>query len=227
MAADIQRRREEGKRKGGRGTETEGGCQEREKTHSAEQGVAEKHARTYRSDTEMDTEGGQEVGRSQSHSRNKKGHMTNIYLMHSDEEAIVDSVKDHKELYDKTNKYFKDKARKECLWERFATSQKLSVKVCNIWSKYQRTCYGKLTQSKSGQSPKEMTERQAWIQYKFHIRPKVLKSSAFKSSAQGASASAASAHDISRGSANTDSINIRMRSDTTIQPSVTSLSIVS
>ena len=33
--------------------------------------------------------------------------------MDSDEEAIVDFLKDHGELY-KTNEHFKDKARKEC-----------------------------------------------------------------------------------------------------------------
>ena len=60
----------------------------------------------------MDTEDGGEVGTSQSHM--KKGHMTSIYLTDSDEEAIVDFVKDHQELYDMTNKHFKDKARKEC-----------------------------------------------------------------------------------------------------------------
>ena len=52
--------------------------------------------------------------------------MTNIYLTNSDEEAIVDIVKDHKELYDKTNEHFKDKARQECLRERFANSCRLS-----------------------------------------------------------------------------------------------------
>ena len=40
--------------------------------------------------------------------------MTNIYMMDSDSETIVDFVKAHEELY-KTNKHFKDKARKECL----------------------------------------------------------------------------------------------------------------
>ena len=63
----------------------------------------------------MDTED-REAGISQSESRHKKGHMTNIYLIDSDEEAIVDFVKDHKELY-KINEHFKDKARKECLGE--------------------------------------------------------------------------------------------------------------
>ena len=47
--------------------------------------------------------------------------MTTIYLKDLDKEAIVDFVKDHKELYDKTNEHFKDKSRKECLWEKFAT----------------------------------------------------------------------------------------------------------
>ena len=37
----------------------------------------------------MDTEGGGEAGTSESQSRRKKGHMTNICLTDSDEEAIV------------------------------------------------------------------------------------------------------------------------------------------
>ena len=74
-------------------------------------------------------EGGGEAGKSQSQFRHKKEHMTNIYLTDSDKKAIVDFVMDHEELY-KTNKHFKDKARKECLWEKFANSRKLSVKVC-------------------------------------------------------------------------------------------------
>ena len=73
--------------------------------------------------------------------------MTNIYLMDSDEESIVDFVKDHKELYDKANGHFQDKARKECLWEGLANSRKLSVKVCKTWFESQRTRYGKLMQS--------------------------------------------------------------------------------
>ena len=34
----------------------------------------------------------------------------------------MDFIKDHEELYNKTNEHLKDKARKECLWERFASS---------------------------------------------------------------------------------------------------------
>ena len=55
----------------------------------------------------------------------------------------MDFVRDHKELYDKTSKYFKDKTREECLWEHFANSRKLSVKVCKTWFDSQRTLYNK------------------------------------------------------------------------------------
>ena len=145
----------------------------------------------------------------------------------------MDFVKDHEELHDKINEHYKDKARKECLWERFDNSHKLLVKVCKTWFELQRTHYSKLTHSKSGQASKEMMERQNWIQDKFnflkmHIRCKGLsKSSDFKSEARGASASAASAHGISRASTDMDSMDISMRLDTTIQPSVTGPSAVS
>ena len=117
-AADIQWRGKE-RKAGEREEEAQKQREEarrEETTHSAEEGVAEKHARTDKSDTEA----GGEAVTSQLHSRHKKGHMTNIYLTDSDKEAIVDFVKDHEKLYDKPN--FKDKARKECLWERFDNS---------------------------------------------------------------------------------------------------------
>ena len=88
----------------------------REETiHLAEKGVTEKCARIDRSDREMDTESGGEAGISQSHSRHKKGHMTNIYLTDSDDMAIVDFVKAHEELSTKyqlsTSYIIQEKAR--------------------------------------------------------------------------------------------------------------------
>ena len=138
---------------------------------TTQEGVSKKNARTDKTDTEMDicTEAGGEVGTSQSQSKHKKGHMTHIYLMELDEEGILDFEKDHVELYNQTNEHFKDKARKECLWEWFANSPNLSVKVCKIWFELQRICCSKFKQSKSGQAPNEMTERQNWIQDKFHF----------------------------------------------------------
>ena len=64
----------------------------------------------------------------------------------------MDLVNDHEELHKKTNEHFKDKARKDCLWKRFTSSCNLQVKVCKTWFKSQKTCYGKLTQCKTGQA---------------------------------------------------------------------------
>ena len=113
-----------------------------EETHLQEEGVAEKRPRIEKSDIE--TEAGGEAGPSKS--RYKKGRMTNIYLKDSDVEAIVAFVKDHQELYYKTNEHFKGNPRKKRLWKRFANSRKLSVKVCKTRFELQRTYYGKLTQ---------------------------------------------------------------------------------
>ena len=60
-------------------------------------GRAEKCARTDRSYTEK-TQGVQEMRHISSH---KNEHMRNIYSTDSNEEAIVDFMKDHKELYDR------------------------------------------------------------------------------------------------------------------------------
>ena len=78
--------------------------------------------------------------------------MKSIFLSDSDEEAIVEFVKQHKELYDKTHAKFKDKQRKKGLWETVAASRNLSVNTVKKWLKAQCTRYGKLTHTKSGQA---------------------------------------------------------------------------
>ena len=52
-----------------------------------EEVVVKKIPRTERSDSEMDTEDGGEAGTPQS--AGKKGHITNVYLTDSDEEAMT------------------------------------------------------------------------------------------------------------------------------------------
>ena len=85
-AADIQWRRKERKTREG---EEEAQKQKekarreearKEEAKHTEEGVAEKWAKTDKSDTELDTctDGGGEVGLSQLHSRHKKRHMRNI-----------------------------------------------------------------------------------------------------------------------------------------------------
>ena len=61
--------------------------------------------------------------------------MNSIFLSDSDKEAIVEFVKQHKELYGKTNDKFKDKKRKEGLEERLAASRNLSVNTVKVHEK--------------------------------------------------------------------------------------------
>ena len=87
------------------------------------------------------------------------------YVKHStgsDVEAIVDFVKNHEGLSDKTNEHFKEKARKDYIWETFDNSSKLSVSVQGL-VQIPKDLLQKLTKSTCDQAPKEMTEMQNWI----------------------------------------------------------------
>ena len=99
---DIQLRREERKAREREETQQQ---QQREEEARREgksggitltrEGPTRKKAQDKNSYTETETAGG-EAGPSQSHF--KKGHMTNVFLIDSDKEAIVNFVKDHEEL---------------------------------------------------------------------------------------------------------------------------------
>ena len=103
------------------------GRRRKERRKHTRGGGYRKRPRTEKSGTETEAVGGEARP---SQSRYKKGHITNINLTDFEEEAIVEFVKDHEELYDKTNEHLKDKARKQCLAEHLTNSHKLSVKVC-------------------------------------------------------------------------------------------------
>ena len=93
--------------------------------------------------------------------------MKSIFLNDSDIEAIVEFVKQHKELHDKTNDSFKDKQKKDHLWEQLATTRNLPIKTVKKWCETQRTRYGKLNQTKSGQAAEKSTEQQTWLMDSF------------------------------------------------------------
>ena len=83
--------------------------------------------------------------------------MRSIFISDSEEEAIVEFIKKHDELYDKTNDSLKDKQKKERLWEQLAATRNLPIKTVK-WFETQCTRYGKLTQMKSGQAAEKSTE---------------------------------------------------------------------
>ena len=149
--------------------------------------------------------------------------MKSIFLSDSDKEAIVEFVKQHKELNDKTNDSFKDKQKKERFWETLASTRNLPVNTVKKWFETQRTRYGKLTQTKSGQAAEKSTEQQTWLKdscsfLRGHIRRKgVSKSSIFKSPLRP-SASAATALVPDTSQETKSEMEISMTSDVTHQP---------
>ena len=83
------------------------------------------------------------------------------------------------ELYDNTNNSFKDKQKKERLWESLAATRNLPVKTVKKWFKTHHTRYDKLTQTKSGQTAEKSTDlAEGQFQFSGHIRR---KTSTFKS----------------------------------------------
>ena len=185
-----EREREREERKGGEGQRVN---KERERREESQE-RGEKRVRTH-TDTYVES----------TQSRQMKGQMNSIFPSDSDEEAIVEFVKQHEELYDKTNDSFKDKQKKERCWELLAATRNLPVKTGKRWFETQYTRYGKLTQMKSGQAAEKSTEQQTWLNYSFsflrgHIRRKgVSKSSVFKSPKRpSASAATASIPDTSQ-----------------------------
>ena len=157
-AEDIERRRRERDEREERERieqeERDTERMEKEKEESQERG--EKRAGT---DTDTDVESTQ--------SRQKKGKMKSIFLSDSDKEAIVEFVKQHEELYDKTNDSFKDKQKNKRLWKQLAATRNLPIKTVKKWFETQRTRYGKFTLMKSGQAAEKNTERQTWLKDSF------------------------------------------------------------
>ena len=56
--------------------------------------------------------------------------MESIFLSDSDEEAVVELIKQHEELYDKTNDSFKDKQKKEETLGVASSYHKLACQDC-------------------------------------------------------------------------------------------------
>ena len=95
--------------------------------------------------------------------------MKSIFLRDSDEEAIMEFIKQQQELYDTTNGSFKHKQKKERLWEQIASTRNLPIKTVKKWFETQCSRYGKLTQTKSGQAAEKSTERKDQKEGSFQV----------------------------------------------------------
>ena len=141
----------------------------------------------------------------------------------SQENAIVEFVKEHPELYDKEHGRFHDRQRKEALWAKISAELKLQPFDVRRWFESQVTHYGKLSKLQSGQAPREMTNRQSWVYQqmgflKTHIRRKgANRSFRFEASPNN------SRHEESRGSTtDTEHLVSSVLRESASQPIITS-----
>ena len=161
--------------------------EERQEEREKEGGELEERTEERTEERIEDTEEGLEVTEeacederceeeSECHSAAKRARVCATFT-YSQENAIVEFVKEHPELYDKEHGRFHDRQRKEALWTEISAELKLQPFDVRRWFESQRTRYGKLYKLQSGQAPREMTKRQSWVYQqmgflKTHIRCK-------------------------------------------------------
>ena len=133
----------------------------------------------------------------------------------SQENVIVEFVREHPELYDKEHGRFHDRQRQEALWAEISAELKFQPFDVRRWFESQRTRSGKLSKQQSGQAPREMTKRQSWV---YHVRRKgANKSSGFEASPN------TSRHEESRGSTtDTEHLESSVLRESRSQPILTS-----
>ena len=123
----------------------------------------ERGEKRMRTDTDTDVESTQ--------SRQKKGQIKSIFLSDSDEEAIMEFVKQHEELYDNTNDSFKDKQKKERLWEQLAATRNLPIKTVKMLFETVHTRYGKPQQDVNIYSPYRKLNQSPFQLCSLHSQP--------------------------------------------------------
>ena len=149
-AADVERRRVEREQREQRERQEREEREQREREQreidERDRLLREERERVLREESEKDTETDTEAASV----RSRKTHISQILLSDSDEEALVEYIKNHPELYDKGHELFKNKGHKACLWERIAAQRNMKPEDARKWFETQRTRYGKLTSKKSG-----------------------------------------------------------------------------
>ena len=117
------------------------------------------------------------------------------------EQKLVDFLRDNEILLNKHLKDYKDRSKREAVWDKFCDENNLEKDACQKWFQSQHTLFGKVTHMKSVLGGPQLTERQKWTRNNFyflmdHIVCHVKGKSEFrapKGSASQASATAGSA----------------------------------
>ncbi|XP_014662275.1 PREDICTED: uncharacterized protein LOC106805259 isoform X2 [Priapulus caudatus] len=91
--------------------------------------------------------------------------MTDLTL--AEEEAMAEWIQENECLYNKKMSSYKDKQRKDKMWDDKAAEMGKTNEILPIWYRSLRTRYGRLLKKKSGQGATELTERDQWVLTRF------------------------------------------------------------
>ena len=79
----------------------------------------------------------------------KRGKKTTVGFSDENQQKLVDFLHDNEILYNKRLKDYKDRSKREAVWDKFCDEHNLDKDACQKWFQSQRTLFGKVTHMKS------------------------------------------------------------------------------
>ena len=98
---------------------------------------------------------------------NKKQRKAPVNLTTQEEDDLAELVREHEFLYNKKKTDYKNKDKKDRLWEEKAKEMGRDPDEINAWFESMRTRFGRLLKKKSSDGAKTDTDREAYIRMKF------------------------------------------------------------
>ena len=195
-------------------------------TEQGDCGLETQHDSDSSDEDTQDTQaaGGTQVkgkGKGKADKRSKK---PAVLFSAEEEQKLVDFLRDNEILYNKRLMDYKDKSKREAVWDKFCENN-LDKDACQRWFQSQRTLFGKVTHMKSGQGEPLLTERQKWTRYNFDfLRRHLTAKSEFRAPKGSTSQASAAAGSSSRWkTVHTEPFQNTSRTESTCDPSDISL----
>ena len=79
----------------------------------------------------------------------ERGKKTAVMFSDENEQKLVDFLRDNEILYNKHLKSYKDRSKREAVWDKFCEEHNLDKDACQKWFQSQRTLFRKVTHMKS------------------------------------------------------------------------------
>ena len=99
----------------------------------------------------------------------KRGKKTAVVFSDENEQKLVDFLRDNEILYNKCLKTYKDRSKRQAVWDKFCEEHNLDNDACQKWFQSQRTLFGKVTHMKWVLGGPQLTEWQKWTRDNFHF----------------------------------------------------------